>query len=246
MEMKPATPETVRRRKAMLLGLQNVLSREQSLLCLLLWERDFGASASSFEGLHQFARIACDAFGKVGRRVDLQRALLDALRRPVADLPLDPTRDMELVLRRLSRGDLRFPGDGATAVAPRPKDAPTEAAAPAHVVTFSMMVRMLEQEFRRANLRGWLDAVSYLSSCLPRMGLLASTQRDLAAWIAGDKGEPFPGPMNERHVALVVHTLYVGAAEAIGPVPTDRIFGEAVRAVTATPEGHAYPPAALL
>ncbi|QJR16032.1 hypothetical protein DSM104440_02860 [Usitatibacter palustris] len=237
------TPDVVRRRKAMMLGLQALLSREQAVIALLAWEREHGAGSTTFEGLHQFARRVCDHFGKVGRRVELHRRLLESLRAPDTSLPLDPSGDMRLMLRKAERASGSPDVLEAFLIAPTPTD--EGPVSPLHA-TFSKLIVALEEQLRLHEPRIWMDAASYLAENLAPLRLAASTERELTMWLRSDKRSLFRGMVTEGQASGIVHLLYVWAAEMLGPVPADRLFSEAVSIVQASPEGRTFPPTALL
>lgn len=70
---------TTEQKRAIHQALRSVLSEAEADSALITWEQHFARSGSAFSGLNQFAREACETYGKTGRQRELMQAISRAL-----------------------------------------------------------------------------------------------------------------------------------------------------------------------
>jgi len=78
-KLEELTPEALRQRRAIHLGLTSILTHTEANAALESWSTYFSESGSVFSGLNAFARDICDSFGKTGQHRELVKALNRAL-----------------------------------------------------------------------------------------------------------------------------------------------------------------------
>jgi len=78
-KLEELSPESLRQRRAIHLGLTSILTPDEANAALESWSTYFNESGSVFSGLNAFARDICDSFGKTGQHRELVKALNRAL-----------------------------------------------------------------------------------------------------------------------------------------------------------------------
>jgi len=78
-KLEELSPEALRQRRAIHLGLTSILTETEATAALESWSTYFSESGSVFSGLNAFARDICDSFGKTGQHRELVKALNRAL-----------------------------------------------------------------------------------------------------------------------------------------------------------------------
>jgi hypothetical protein len=86
METKDINPETLRQRGAVYHGLCSVLTEEEALAALAIWDESASQSKSVFSGLNLYVRDVCSRFGKIEYQRELSHAINRALIAKSGDL----------------------------------------------------------------------------------------------------------------------------------------------------------------
>lgn len=73
------TEEFQRKKQAVHLALSSVLTEEETVSAVRIWEQHLATSTSLFSGLQLFSRNVCMTYGKEGRHVELAQAMSRAL-----------------------------------------------------------------------------------------------------------------------------------------------------------------------
>jgi hypothetical protein len=247
--MAPA--ERVKHRRALFLGLQSLLTPEQALGALYMWERDF-ADESPFSGIYLYTKIVCECFGKVGRRKELHAAVLDALFKKEHELPADPQEDLhtlgaQILARELSSA-AQTATQASTAAVPRaalapsksPKEETLRPHPPALNISLALFLQAIFSELKDSSEEAHAKAVMFVCEALPRLQLPPA---DTAAW-AHYLRIGLPGvlmtPIMPKQAANLTHLLYVWIAETLGPTRADQLLASVVRQVEQDPRARGF------
>lgn len=259
----PDTPETLKRRRAMLLGLRSLFNTEQSLIALCIWERDFADTASAFIGVHTYAKNICSHFGRSDLRRELHAALLDALFQNDDKLPPDPTPAMRQIAANIfatlpteatsaqaaiqshtqmpvheRRAHVRSPAP--TAAAPPAPPPQPKIVAPALNTTLCLLLKHLLAGLSEADPRAPHACVSALENLIHPIRLPSSTSIDLMSFMKHPDEQTILSQINVAQAAHVVHVLYVWMAEAVGPEMADKLLAQAIGQVEHEPQAKGF------
>ncbi len=252
MEMLlPDSAEVIKRRRALLHGLRSLLTPQQAVGALCMWERDFAAGESPFTGLLLYTKSVCDFFGKVGRRKELHSALLAALFLQEDKLPEDPTAEMRQVAAHFWHAQtLAEVAEPVTEIVAPP--AKVEIAAPEPVVvpalntTLSLLLRSLLSELSTYQPETCADCITFVCNVIGQLGLPVSMNLAIMNHLRSAEPAPLLGNIPGNKAANLVHLMYVWMAETLGPVLADRMLSVAVQTVERDPAASAYPVRQLL
>lgn len=151
----------------------------------------------------------------------------------------------------MSSGPASSPPSASHAAAPAPARAmshtPSVASIPPgfHSV-FDVMATRLMQSLAARN-PSYLTALSIqLGKELRSLDISSTAEQIISAWAGDLRGQVNSYGMSKNDIAEVLHSIYVWCCETLGPVDTDRVFGQIMREADQLPEAVQFPPRSLL
>lgn len=234
MAARQAPSDVARRRQAIYLGLMANLEEAQAQVALRIWDSGYAPSRST--AIIDFvAEIAARLKLPPKQRHEVRMGLYQALLRYDAGREPPP-------IEAPSVGPIAkpAPADGTAAAG-----AADSGASAAYVVFAAMAEHILGgvradgpvamDDFARS-----LDTQSFAAD--PR----GADRPVLMSWLRGQGTLTAFAKASEDHFSLLVHGLYVAAAEALGPVAADRLLAQAVTHAEPLREARRFPPRRLL
>lgn len=217
--------ERARRRQSVLGGLSSCLSAAQTEQAMQIWDRSYQGARSS--------------------------AIIEFVVEVAASLDLPPRKRHEIRLAvyqtLLAQGKV---GAAAAAGSPPPADAAelpvsAEPASPAYTVFVAVLDAMLD-DVRAAGQTEFNDFCTRVAASA-RLGAIGDTRAAaLFNWLRGRGRLQVFVDDPEPALAACLHLLYVAMAEALGPVPADRILARAITVGESLPEARRFAARRLL
>lgn len=199
-------------------------------------------------------------------RKRLYPAYFEALKRPQAELPLDPWPAMAAGAALRGESSATSPPVqppaasvpiAAPMLAPAPVPASIEAPpaaiapvpeAPAEQQVFAALVTALQEGVRQAHGRGWDEFRQHALALLPQLRSTPAV-REVArlAWASSEPSATrWQIAAPEATLAELVNLTYVALCEALGPIDADRLLTEAVREAQRIPAARRFSPRRLV
>lgn len=203
-------------------------------------------------------------------RKRLYPAYFEALKRPEADLPLDPWPAMQGALQPGGPSPLSAPfaparsaafaapaggppvapviAPGITPAQPAPEPAPAPEA-PAEQQVFAALITALQEGVRQGHGGDWDEFRQRALALLPQLRSTPAV-REVARLAWGSSAEAptarwlIAAP--EATLAELVNLTYVALCEALGPIDADRLLTEAVREAQRIPAARRFSPRRLV
>lgn len=223
---------TISRRRAVFTGLIPYLHGEDLYTALWLWQDKYSTGPAM--ALHRFINeFACMVTHSV-RRSDLHRSLVAAMSKDTVELAPDPYADMVAYRER------RLPSAKLTTIVAGEDSSPT----PATVILQSVLqsvFRQLDEESASATEK----LRRYLSQHLVSIGLELGAFSELSQWLSGLRTR-LNHTYAEAHMRALVHVVYVGGCEYLGPMHIDSLLAHAVEEAEHLPQAKHFAPRRLL
>lgn len=228
----PQAPDPGRRRAALMLGLESVLTPPQVEDAIALWDRDYA---------RQRSMALAEYVGEISQRLgfDLQQrhALRVALYASVARNDVKPSTVVPM--RKVTPAAPPPPPP-----LPAPVSKPKSAVSPAFTVFACMAAEM-----RVAAERAGTQTQAEFASALDHHALASRLHAEagvLVRWGRGTVDLDELAALPEKRLATAMHAIYAALAEALGPVAADRTLGRAAQLADALPEAREFAPSRLL
>lgn len=227
-------PDPVRRRQALHLGLESLLSPAQVDAALRIWDSQFATSrpmalAEYVAELSQLLQL-----GSVQERHALRVALYSALARHEVHKQATAAPAAAAVRAPLPAANAPV----VQAAAPPP-------ASPAFIV-FERMASEMLAAVARSGAGEVRDFAAALERHAASLRLAPETFGALAAWIQRRGDLRSLAAFGEDRFSGLMHAIYAAAAEALGPVVADRALARAAQSAEALPEARQFSPGRLM
>lgn len=220
------------RRRAVFTGLIPHLQGEDLYTALWLWQDKYSKGPAM--ALHRFINEVAGMVTYHVQRGDLHRSLVVAMNNDALELAPDPYPDMIAYRERHLA-----PAELSTIVAEE-----DGALTPATVIlecVLQAVFHQLDEEFASAaeKLR------RYLSQHLASIGLELGAFSELSQWLSGLRTH-LSRVYSETHMRALVHVVYVGAGQYLGPIYIDTLLAHAIEEAERLPEAAVFAPRRLL
>ncbi len=228
-------PDPARRRRALEIGLETLLSPVQVKAALRIWDDQYAASRSM---------ALAEYVAEIAQRLDYSMQERHALR--VALYHAISMHDV-----RQGAGSPATPAPASPA-APKPSiPAPTRpppprrAPQPAYVVFARMAAEILAQVGRDGAV-ATDDFCAALDRHTDALRLNVEQVVGMRRWANGSGTLEALSEFPEDHFGRLIHAVYAAAAEALGPIAADRALARAASVAESLPEALKFPPARLV
>lgn len=223
---------TATRRRAVFSGLVPYLHGDDLYTALWLWQEKYSTGPAM--ALHRFIdEFACLIERRI-RRSDVHRSLVAAMSKDAVELAPDPYADM------LAYRERRLPAAKLAPVMTGEDIAPMPATVILEFVLRSLFSQ-LDEEFPLIT-----DKLRrYLSQHLAAIDLALGPFTELSQWLSGLRAH-LNHAYTEANMRAVLHVVYVGGCEYVGPVQIDTLLAHAVDEAEHLPQAQHFEPRRLL